>query len=168
MSHGEDRKYDVYIPNYLFLINNKTFSTGKGTIKDILYKIKLKNEKHAIRRKFESIISSIEIDLKLNLEPCQNCGTPRLNENSQFCHNCGTKLIAKNVLEELGKIPISKLPLTEWRRHVIKEQGIYKNINDYLADKNPLATLKQIKGIWNVKSEDIVQTIDTFIEDFLN
>jgi hypothetical protein len=168
VSHGSDRKYDVYIPNYLFLINNKTFSTGRGTRSEILTKIKIKHEKHAIRRKFESIIPSIETDLKLNLEPCQNCHTPRLNENSQFCHNCGKKLIAKNVLEELGKIPISDLPLTEWRRTVIKEQGKFINIDDYLADKSPLETLKKIRGISNIKSEKIVNTIESFIEEFLN
>ena len=60
------------------------------------------------------------------------------------------------------------MPLTEWRRQVIREQGKFKNIDDYLADKSPLETLKKIRGISIIKSEKIVTTIESFIEEFLN
>ncbi len=168
VSHGEDRKYEVFVPNYLFLINNKTFSVGKGTIKEVLSRIKEKSKKHGIRRNAESVFPGILSNLKLNLQPCQNCNTPRLNENAIFCHNCGTKLISKNIFDELFNIPISDLPLTNWRKNVILEQGKFKTILDYEVDRSPIDTLKKIRGISDRKAEQIIKIFDNFIKEFLN
>jgi hypothetical protein len=169
VKHGGQREYKRYIPHLLFLVQNRTFSKGRGfSTSEILNQIKAKAKKHPLRRTFNTVLSSDNIkNLKLNLPPCQVCKTPRLTEEQKFCHNCGNQLVNQSTFEQCLNMQIDDLPLTVWQKDNIKGIKI-KTIGDFLALSNPGGELRKIKGIGKIRSEKITLKIQDTVKEFLD
>lgn len=168
VKHGENREYKRYIPHLLFLIENRTFSKGKGfSPSEVLNYIKSKSKKHPLRRTFNSILGSNISELKLNLPVCQVCGTPRLTEEQKFCHNCGNQLVNKSAFEHCLNMKIDELPLTPWQAENINGIQI-QTIGDFLSLSNPGGELRKIKGVGKIRSEKIANKIQGAVKEMLD
>lgn len=168
VKHGDQREYRRFIPHVLFLIENRTFSKGRGfSASETLANLKAKSSKHPLRRKVGTVLIKSDIEkLKLNLPPCQHCSTRRLTEDQKFCHNCGNQLINKSSFEQCMNMLITELPLSEWQKE--KLSGISINtIGDFIALPNPGGELRRARGIGKVRSEKISQTIQDQMRDSL-
>lgn len=168
VKHGEQREYKRFIPHILFLIENRTFSKGRGfSPSEILYLLKSKSRKHPLRRTVATVLSKEDFQkLKLNLPPCQSCGIKRLTEDQKFCHNCGSQLVNKSAFEECMSMQISELPLTEWQKSRLNDIQI-KTIGDFLSLANPGGELRKVRGIGKVRSERISSTIQSQVNEIL-
>lgn len=168
VKHGEQREYRRFIPHMLFLIENRTFSKGRGfNATETLANIKSKPSKHPVRRKIITVLSKTDFErLKLNLPPCQTCGTRRLTEDQKFCHNCGNQLINKSSFEECMNMSITELPLTDWQKQRLNGIGI-NTIGDFVSLPNPGGELRKADGIGKVRSEKISQKIQDQVRDSL-
>jgi len=168
VKHGEHREYKRYIPHLLYLIENRTFSKGKGfNPTEILSQIKSSPKKHPLRRNFNSILGPNSSKLKLNIPSCQICNTPRLTEEQKFCHNCGSQLVNKSSFEHCLNMNINELPLTDWQKGQIKALQI-QTIGDFLSLSNPGGELRKRKGIGKVRSEKITVTIQETVKEMLD
>ena len=156
VKHGEQRTYRRFIPHILNLIENRTFSKGRGfNALETLNALKAKSKKHPLRRNVNTIISEENINrLKLNMPACQNCATKRLTVDQKFCHHCGSQLINKSAFEQCMQINITDLPLTEWQKNKLKGLQI-ASIGDFLSLSNPGGELRKAYGIGKVRSEKI-------------
>ncbi len=169
VKHGEQREYRRFIPHMLFLIENRTFSKGKGfNASETLSKIKAKSIKHPIRRKVSTVLAKPDFErLRLNLPPCLSCGTRRLTEDQKFCHNCGNQLVNKSAFEECMNMDITELPLTDWQKRGLKQIKIH-TIGDFIALANPGGELRRVRGIGKSRSERISHTIQLQVKDSLD
>jgi len=168
VSHGAGRDYDRYTPHLLFLLKDRAFSTNRGfDTSSILNKLKSKESKQPLRRKFETILNPEDINgLVLNLPPCSNCNTVRIQEDQIFCHICGTKLIMFSAFEECMKIPITEVPLTPVQRRAIEESP-FVLIGDIYSSKSPASELRKSDQIGHVRSSDILVKINNLVNEFL-
>ncbi len=177
VKHGDQREYRRFIPHMLFLIENRTFNKGRGfSAAEALGTIRSKSIKHPVRRKINTILSKSDFQkLKLNLPPCQTCGTRRLTEDQKFCHNCGNQLINKSAFDECMSMLVNDLPLTQWQKKKLNEIGI-NTIDDFISLSNPGGELRRADGIGKVRSQKITQkiqdsvtkTLEKTLEDFLS
>ena len=168
VKHGDGREYRRFFPHLLFLIENRTFSKGRGfNAQEILRYLNSKSKKHPLRRSVKNILRPADIEkLKLSLPPCQVCQAKRLTEDQKFCHNCGSQLINKSSFDECMNMPITELPLTDWQKD--KLSGIQINtIGDFLTLTNPGGELRKAKGIGKVRSEIISTMIQTEVKQIL-
>jgi hypothetical protein len=168
VKHGEQREYKRFIPHILFLIENRSFSKGRGfNAHETLSLLKSKARKHPLRRTVATVLSKEDFQkLKLNLPPCQSCGMKRLTEDQKFCHNCGSQLLNKSAFEECMSMLISELPLTDWQKSKLNAIQI-KTIGDFLSLANPGGELRKARGIGKVKSEKISNTIQAQVNEIL-
>lgn len=168
VKHGDKREYRRFIPHILFLIENRTFSKGKGfNAHETLSLLKSKSRKHPLRRTVTTVLSKEDFQkLKLNLPPCQICGMKRLTEDQKFCHNCGSQLVNKSAFEGCMTMPISELPLTDWQKSKLNDIQI-RTIGDFLALANPGGELRKAKGIGKVRSERISNAIQSQVNEVL-
>ncbi len=165
---GEPREYKRYIPHLLFLIQNRTFSIGRGfSFNFTLQKIKKKSRKHPLRRSLNNILSKHQIDgLTLDLPPCQNCSTPRLNADQRFCHNCGHELINQSAFERCMKISVDDLPLTDWQKKNVKKIDL-NTVGDFVALQDPGTELRKIHRVGVITSEKIYSQVEKIVDEYL-
>lgn len=168
VSHGAGRDYDRYTPHLLFLLKERAFSTNRGfDTSAVLQKLTSKESKQPLRRKFETILKPEDINgLVLNLPPCSNCSTVRIQEDQIFCHICGTKLILFSAFEECMKIPIIEVPLTPVQIRAIEESN-FNLIGDIFSSKDPASELRKSDQIGQVRSSDILFKINNLVNEFL-
>jgi hypothetical protein len=169
VKHGPKREYRRFIPHILFLIENRTFSKGRGfNSHETLNSLRSKSRKHPLRRTINTILPKVDIDkLKLNLPPCQKCNAKRLTEDQKFCHNCGSQLINKSSFEECMQMKVQELPLTDWQKDKLSTIRI-NSIGDFLSLPNPGGELRKARGIGKIKSEKISTVIQEQIAEILD
>lgn len=167
---GPNRIFNRYIPHFLFLIQNRAFSTTKGfNAKDILNNILKKTNKRPLRRQFSTLLSEEQIArVKLDLPVCTKCGTARLTDEQKFCHHCGNPLIGQSAFELCLKIPIDELPITPWQKEKIRNETSFTNIEDIFVSQSPVSELKKAKGIGDKKSNDIMNVVTEILDEFLS
>jgi hypothetical protein len=165
---GDKREYRRYIPHFVFLFQNRTFSQGHGSsISHILSKIRSKARKHPLRRSISTLLSEAELaKLKLDLPACQICNTPRISPEQKFCHNCGSVLVNRSAFEVCLQISVDSLPITNWQKQQVKSVGLL-TIGDFLALQDPGTALKKIHRIGEVKSEKIYKEVIKTVDEFL-
>ncbi|MCD6271474.1 MAG: zinc ribbon domain-containing protein [Deltaproteobacteria bacterium] len=171
VSHGENRKYHRYIPHFAFLMQKRAFSSGKRGFDSgsIIKFINRKQSKHPVRRSFGKLLSAEQIEnMKLDLPPCNHCGTPRLTEEQKFCHSCGHELVDKSAFEDCMKLTIDDLPISDWQKKKIKEESNLKTVNDFLTMPDPGTELRKPHGIGPVRSEQIFNKVQQLVEEFLS
>lgn len=169
ISDGPERIFDRYIPHYLFLINAKVFTHTKGfNPKFMVESISKKTDKRPIRKQLNTILDKGKIEnLKLNLPPCNKCGTERLSEDQKFCHQCGNPLIGQSTFEATLKTKIKDLPLPKWQIDVILRDTSLKTIEDIYSSQNLAKDLKNAKGIGKVRTTNIDKMVKELIQEFL-
>lgn len=167
---GAGRVFNRYIPHYLFLIQNRAFSTTRGfNAKDIVNNIAKKTNKRPLRRQFSTLLSEEQINkLKLDLPVCSKCGTARLTEDQKFCHSCGNPLIGQSAFEACLTIPISNLPITNWLKDKISNETSFNTIEDFFLSQSPSSELKKARGIGNARSKNIMNTVNSILDEFLS
>ncbi|WP_448138872.1 zinc ribbon domain-containing protein [Sphingobacterium siyangense] len=169
ISDGPDRNFDRYIPHYLFLINAKVFTHTKGfNTRAMLDSITRKNDKRPIRKQLNTLLDRSKINnLKLDLPPCNNCGSERLSEDQKFCHQCGTPLVGQSTFETTLKTKIKDLPLPKWQIEAILKDTRLKTIEDIYSSQNLAKDLKNAKGIGKVRTTNIDKIVKDLVQEFL-
>lgn len=169
ISDGPERIFDRYIPHYLFLINSKVFTHTKGfNPKSMVESISKKTDKRPIRKQINSILDKNKIEnLKLDLPPCNNCGTQRLSEDQKFCHQCGNPLVGQSTFEATLKTKIKDLPLPKWQISAILNDTSLKTIEDIYSSQNLAKDLKNARGIGKVRTTNIDKMVKELIQEFL-
>lgn len=167
-SSGELREYRRYIPHILFLLQVRAFSKTRGfSIQDILSNLKASDKKHPLRRTVQSVLGNNVSMLKLSVPPCQNCKTPRLNEEQRFCHICGTELIKQSAFEECMLVNIDELPIPDWQKEKIHIELNINTIGDLISQHDASSELRKIKYIGAKKSANIQKTALNLVNEFL-
>jgi hypothetical protein len=166
VSHGQERRYHRFIPHLALLIQEKTFPVqGTKTVSSTLQK---KETKHPLRRSLDSLLRNDTNNIKLDIPPCSQCGSPRLSEGQKFCHNCGSALVDKSTFEHCMSLLISDLPnLTNWQKDKIQERKI-KTVGDFLALQDPGTELRKAKRIGVKRAEKIFSKISGYVDEFLS
>lgn len=172
VSHGDDRKYERFIPHLGMLIRKRTFSSrSKGfSIKNELDNINKKNNKHPVRKNIDSILGvGNENRLALTLPPCKRCSAIRLTDTQRFCHQCGEQLIDESTYTKCMALELCKLPiLTEWQRSRIGAILGRKTIGEFLTIQDPGSELRQIKNIGQKRADKIIQQLLAYVDEFLS
>jgi len=168
VSHGHDREYVRYCPHIIFLLKSKAFHSGRGfDAQKILEKL-LKNEKkQPLRRKFETLLTTTDIgNLKLDLPPCNNCKTVRIQENQRFCHVCGSELVIPSAFENCMNMDVTEIPFTPLQSKAVQEAN-FKKIKDFYSSQNPVSDLIKVRNIGGVRSREILKRVLSVVDEFL-
>ncbi|PKF48975.1 zinc ribbon domain-containing protein [Enterovibrio nigricans] len=125
------------------------------------------SEKHAIRRKFNRVISDDVIaEIKIDLPSCPNCGTARIADGQKFCHICGGELVDGSIFKECMTKELSELPFTDFQHKVI-EISKFKTIEDVLISDDTIRELKKVRHVGPKYAEKIVNKINAWTNEFL-
>jgi len=169
VSHGPDRKYDRYIPHLAFMWKRGAFgrtawSTGLTAC------LQAPSAKHPVRREISTLLSAEGLmRIKLDLPPCQNCGTERINESQKFCHQCGAELVTASMFEECMKLPLGTIP--EISPAMIKRLHDYtqlRTVGDVYASQNASGDLQRANYVGPVRAGEIIRKVEGVIEEFLS
>ena len=171
VSHGANRRYDRFIPHLSFLYKQGVFRSGRGSSpKDVAIYMQLPSAKHPLRRELSTILLPQDLArLKLDLPPCQNCGTPRLNESQRFCHNCGAELVGSSLFEECMKLPLNRVPgiSVALVRRIHQDTNI-RIVGDVYASQNASADLQQASYVGPVRAQTVVSKVTLTVNEFLS
>jgi len=171
VSHGVNRKYDRYIPHFAFLYQQGIFRSGRGSSsKDVSLYMQRTVAKQPIRRGLSTLLTADEMaSLKLDLPPCQQCGTARINDSQRFCHNCGAELIASSLFEECMKLPLEDVPgISEAMVKRIHTDTKFRTIGHVYASQNASGELQQAYYIGPVKADRIIGRVAMTVNEFLS
>jgi hypothetical protein len=167
VSHGPGRKLRRFTPHISLLINDKSLIKSRGfKPTDILDILKNKKTPQPVRRKFNKLLSEIEIAaLILNLPPCANCQTQRIAEGQKFCHICGSELVDGSIFKKCMAQKLLEIPLTPFQKRVI-DKTQYSTIEDVISSSDTAAEFRKIRGVGRVHSERIVNKITAWANEF--
>lgn len=171
VSHGINRKYDRFIPHFAFLYQQGIFRAGRGSsLKDVPLYMQRPAAKHPIRRDLSTLLTPDEMtSLKLDLPPCQHCGTARINDSQRFCHNCGSELVASSLFEECMKLPLDKVPgISEVLVNRIHVDTKIRTIGHVYASQNASGELQQANYIGPVRADGIIGKVAVTVNEFLS
>lgn len=172
VSHGKERTYDRYMPHLAALIRERAFSEKRGfSTKAVVEVIQRPQRKHPVRRTLSTLIGSAAIQgLKLDLPPCQACGTPRLTEKSKFCDNCGALLMDSSKFKRCMDLRLVDVPgLTDWQRtKLAAELPDVKTVGDFVALSDPGSKLRKMYRIGAKRATKITELVNSFVDDFLS
>ena len=170
ISHGPDRKYIRLGPHVGALLAARAFSLGRGGgARRITEAMARPLAKHPVRRALNKLVPPETLmGLRLDLPPCQACGTERLSDEQRFCHSCGKKLLSDSVYSRCMKLPFADVPgLTSRMRQKIVEQG-FNSIGDLMGVQDPGTELRKIWQVGELRSRDALAKIDLYIDEFLS
>ena len=169
VQHGEGREYDRYIPHYARLMNERAFTVGRGfSAKAIVEVLRRKSTKHPVRRTLQRLLGSAFQNLHLDLAPCTNCGTERMDEAQRFCAHCGNRLPEPSRYRQMLGLPINDLPIRDWQKTTIARDTHVKTIGDLLILQDPASELRRGSMIGKKRSGDILAAVYTVVEEFLS
>ena len=169
VQHGEGREYDRYIPHYARLMDGRAFAQGRGfSARDTVAFIKRKSAKHPLRRTLEGLLSPEDRNVGLDLAPCSNCQTPRMNEAQRFCHNCGRPLPEPSRFRQILELPLDALPIPSWYKKEIQEATDIKTVGDLLSLQDPASELRKAWKIGKKRSAEVLTAATTLVEEFLS
>jgi hypothetical protein len=171
VSHGANRKYDRYIPHLAFLYQQGAFSKGRGTSFRALSLVMARpSAKHPVRREFTTLLTENDIEsLKLDLPPCQNCGTQRLNDSQRFCHHCGQELVAASLFEECMKLPLEDVPDISPALIIrIHADTNLRTIGHVYASQNASSDLQRANYVGPIRAGEIIDKVTLTVNEFLS
>ncbi len=169
VSHGPDRKYDRYIPHLSFLWRRGAFGRAAWST-SLTACIHAPSAKHPIRREISTLLSADGLArMKLDLPPCQNCGTERINVSQKYCHHCGEELVAESMFEECMKLPLGDIPeISQTMVQRLKEDTQMRTVGDVYASQNASADLQKASYVGPVRAGEIIRKVEGVIEEFLS
>lgn len=170
LEEGDSRNYRRYIPHVIFLIKERAFSTSRGfNPQEILDKLTQREKKHPLRRTLQTILSNSELsNLKLDLPPCQSCRAIRLTEEQKFCHSCGKQLVKPSAFEACMVLPISVLSVSPKIQTRLKKDLSISHLKDIIALQHPKSELQTVKYIGTKRSEQILESVRSTVDEFLS
>lgn len=162
---SQEGVYELFAIHFGVLIEGNAFIGKKSvSIEDLQIALKIRNAQFYKKITSSSLLNGQDPKMvfPLSLPPCQNCRTPRQDENARFCPNCGAMLKSISVFESLISNDIDKLPLTSQRVKSIKEQSNIRTIKDILmdTDNKELRKVKQVGEVWT-------ERIFSYAEEFI-
>lgn len=172
VSHGDDRRYDRFIPHISALLNKRAFSgKARGTsAKAVVEKLNSKTSVHLLRRSVSSLFSKEQLALmKFDLPACSNCKHERISPTQKYCHNCGSELLDSSTFETCMALPLHEIPgLTKWTIAKLKlELPKFKTIGDLLSVQDPGTELRRIRLVGQARAEKIIKLVTSFMDEFL-
>jgi hypothetical protein len=171
VSHGPNRKYDRFIPHFAFLQQKGVFREGRGvSTRDISVYMLRPAAKHPIRRDLSTLLTPDELaSLKLDLPPCQKCGTARINESQRFCHNCGSELVASSLFEDCMDLPLEKVPGISLAliARIHKDTAI-RTIGHVYASQDASGELQEASYVGPVRAIGIIDKVAVTVREFLS
>lgn len=169
VQHGEGREYDRFIPHYARLMDSRAFAQSRGfSAKDAVAFIKRKSAKHPLRRTLEGLLSPEDQQVRLDLAPCIQCNTPRMDEAQRFCHNCGRPLPEPSRYRQILELPLSSLPIPSWYKEKIQEATDIKTVGDLLSLQDPASELRKAEMIGKKRSAAVLAAATAMVEEFLS
>lgn len=171
VSHGANRKYDRFIPHLAFLYAQGVFREGKGaSSKDVPAYMQRPLAKQPLRRTLSTLLEPDELaQLKLDLPPCQQCNTARINESQRFCHNCGAELVSSSLFDECMKLPIEDVPgISESLAARIHQDTKLRTVGHVYASQNASADLQQASYVGPVRASGIIGKVTLTVNEFLS
>lgn len=171
VSHGEDRKYDRYIPHISALLSKRVFSAkGRGwSAKAVTEKLNQKNAQ-PLRRSVSSLFTESQLcSFKFDLPACAVCSQERVAPTQKFCHNCGNELLDSSTFETCMSLPLHDIPgLTKWTVSKLKQElPGFKTIGDLLSVQDPGTELRKIHRVGQARAEKIIKLVTSFADEFL-
>ncbi len=172
VSHGSpSRVYRRFTPHFAALIAARAFqgSTKSSAASSIVEGLNRRSTKHPVRRKISTLLSKEAINgLKIDLPPCQNCQTPRSSPEQKFCMHCGTRLSDPSTFSRLMVFPIIEISdLSIWKRQTLSKHGI-TTIGELLAYQDPGTELRKIPRIGAVRAEQVINVVETYVDEFMS
>lgn len=171
VSHGENRKYDRYVPHFAFLFQEGAFREGKkATIGGMAAVMARPASKHPIRRDFSTLLTPAEmLHIKLDLPPCQHCGTQRINDSQRFCHQCGAELVASSLFEGCMKLRLEEIPgISSALIARINADTQLRTVEHVLNSQNAYGELQQANYVGPVRAEGIIRRVTLTVNEFLS
>jgi hypothetical protein len=171
VSHGVNRKYDRFIPHFAFLYQQGVFRVGRGaSLKDVSLYMQRTSAKHPIRRELSTLLTPDEmVSLKLDLPPCQQCGSARINDSQRFCHSCGSELVASSLFEECMELPLVDVPgISKTLVNRIHTDTKIRTIGHVYASQNASGDLQQANYIGQVRADGIIGRVAETVNEFLS
>lgn len=171
VSHGPNRKYDRFIPHLAFLYAQGVFREGKGTsLKDVPQYMQRPPARQPLRRALSTLLDSDELaKLKLDLPPCQQCHTARINDSQRFCHFCGAELVSSSLFEECMKLPLAEVPgISESLAARILQDTKLRTVGHVYASQNASADLQQASYVGPVRASGIIGKVTLTVNEFLS
>jgi hypothetical protein len=169
VSHGPDRKYDRYIPHLAFLWRRGAFgrtawSTGLTSC------MQASSVKHPVRREMSTLLRANGLaHIKLDLPPCQKCGTERINESQRFCHQCGSELVVASMFEECMQLPLGRIPeISQAMIKRLNDDTQLRSVGDVYASQNASGDLQRANYVGPVRAGEIIRKVERVIEEFLS
>lgn len=169
VSHGPDRKYDRYIPHIAFLWKRGAF--GRSSWSTALTScMQSPAAKHPVRREVSTLLRADGLArLKLDLPPCQNCRTERINESQRYCHQCGEELVVASMFEDCMKLPLSKIPdISQAVIRRIHADTSVRTVGDVYASQNASGDLQRANYVGPVRASEIIRRVSGVIDEFLS
>ncbi|MDM8561152.1 hypothetical protein [Candidatus Parabeggiatoa sp. HSG14] len=157
--------YEIYVIHYAALIlRNVLFGKSAVSTTDLSKALREYSPRHYPKITANSLIGTDDLlsVFKLALPPCQQCGTPRINEHAKFCANCGVILKTGSIFGEIVKHDIEKLRLTKTRVQTIKKNSHIRTIKDILMDHEN-RELRGIPGIGDIRAKRIRSLAEEYI-----
>ncbi len=169
VSHGPDRKYDRYIPHLAFLWKRGAFGRSSWST-GLTVCMQAPSAKHPVRREISTLLRATGLArIKLDLPPCQNCGTERINESQRYCHQCGEELVAASMFEECMKLPLGKVPeISKAMIRRLHEDTQLRTVGDVYASQNASGDLQRANYVGPVRAGEIIRKVESVIEEFLS
>lgn len=171
VSHGTNRKYDRFIPHLAFLYQQGAFREGKSAwSKGVSLHMQRPPSKHPVRRDLSTLLTPDELaSLKLDLPPCQNCGTKRISDSQRFCHQCGSELVASSLFEECMKLPLEDVPgISKTLIARIHHDTRIRTVGHVYASQNASGDLQQAYYVGPVRAGDIINKVALTVNEFLS
>lgn len=171
VSHGPDRTYERYIPHIAFLYKAGAFKEGKrNSFRGLAEVMGQQPTKHPVRRELSTILTAQSLlNLKLDLPPCQKCGTQRFNDSQQFCHSCGERLVISSLFEGCMKLPLSEVPgISNAIITRINEKTKLRTIGDVTTLQDASSELQKADYVGPRRAEKIVSQVQLTVEEFLS
>lgn len=171
VSHGPNRRYDRFIPHLAFLYREGAFKRGRGAwSKGTSTQMQHPPAKHPVRRDLSTLLTPDEFgSLRLDLPPCQECGTQRINESQRFCHNCGAELLASSLFEECMKLPLEDVPgISKAMITRIHNDTKIRTIGHVYASQNASGDLQRAYYVGPVRAGGIINAVAVVVNEFLS
>lgn len=169
VSHGPDRKYDRYIPHVAFLWKRGAF--GRSPWSTALTScMQSPPAKHPVRREVSTLLRVDGLArLKLDLPPCQNCRTERINESQKYCHQCGEELVVASMFEDCMKLQLSEIPdISQAMIRRIHADTPVRTVGDVYASQNASGDLQRANYVGPVRANEIIRSVSGVIDEFLS
>jgi hypothetical protein len=171
VSHGANRKYDRFIPHFAFLYDRGFFREGRGASpRDLSLYMERPLAKQPLRRTLSRLLEPDEIvRLKLDLPPCQQCRTARINESQRFCHQCGSELVSSSLFDECMKLPLDDVPgISESLATRIRQDTNLRTVGHVYSSQNASSDLQQASYVGPVRASGIIDKVTITVNEFLS